>query len=65
MSAVKRTVSADLADLTIADLEEFCVIARSDGAISTTPVRLIETAPFIKRYRLQAICPPHPKEAKS
>lgn len=56
---VKRLVTVPTIDLTIGDLEEFTRTARIDGADELTPVRLIETAPFIKAYRLQAICPPN------
>lgn len=62
---VKRLVTADLDGLTLAALEAFCETARRDGAIDTTPVRMVPVAPFIKQYRLQIICPPHPKEVKS
>lgn len=63
MSLPKRLTTVDLDGLTLADLEEFCATARRDGATDRTPVVRAEVAPFIKRYRLQVLCPPNtPKE---
>lgn len=63
MSAIRR-VTVDLA-CTLADLEGFCATARRDGASGATLVTLAEVAPFIKKYRLQIICPPNtPKETR-
>lgn len=63
MSLPKRLTRIDLDGLTIGDLEEFCATARRDGAGDDAPVLMVEVSPFLKRYRLQVLCPPNaPKE---
>ncbi len=65
MSGVRRLVTVDIDLLTLPDLERFCATARRDGATDRDVVLLVEVAPFIKRHRLQIICPPNtPKDTQ-